>query len=460
VGNPILKMDNDSEAKKSLIPRAPSNSWKALGFLWVIFGMNATMREIMNRVTPAIVDEYNLSADVQGTLVSLIMLSCGALAIWGAAWSDKRGQGWARKYSAVWAALGYTIFSILTGVEPLTATVIGFVLFQMIKNAFGGIGESIEVTAVAEWWPKERRGFALGAHHSAYPWGTLLSGLLISLILILSNSNWRMPFLIVPLLIIPVYIAFWFFSSPKNFTKYENDALKMNLTPTLDSAGTKEKKKGAIIETLKNPNVLIGSICLLLAQAAFTGLSFWLAPYLAFVGNFTYAEAAAWSVIFTITGGLGQIFWGSISDVMGRKKTLIITFIWFTVAIILFQFSAQSILILVGIQLFAGCVTHANFPVLYSLVTDSAKEGYAGTAMGIAMTFMYIGGASPIILGFLINASGGWNHQTGYISGLYFLAALLFISLLLIIFFTRETVGKKRGKDWALVSKKSCGIEE
>lgn len=447
------------KVKKGLLPRVPTLSWTALLFLWLIFAMNATSREIMNRVMPAIIDEYHLSADVVGVIVSGIMVATGALSIWGAAWSDKRGQGWARKYSGVWMALGYTVFSILTGVPALTSFVAGFVIFQIIKNAFGGIGESIEVTTVSEWWPKERRGFALGAHHSAYPWGTLLSGLLISVILVSTHGNWRMPFLIVPLLIIPIYIGYWKFSNPRNFKKYEREAKNMNLTPSLDSGEVHGHKKGAILESLKNPNVLVGTICVLLAEAAFTGLNFWLAPYLAFVGNFDYAAAAGWSVIFTITGGIGQIFWGSISDVIGRKRTMMIAFAWLTIALVLFQFSANSILVLIAVQLFAGCCTNAIFPVIFSLVTDSAKEGYTGTAMGIAETGMYIGGASPVVLGIFINAGGGWNAQGGYITGLYFLSSCMIVAFILTILCTRETVGKKRGKDWALVSKKSCGIE-
>jgi hypothetical protein len=79
--------------------------------------------------------------------------------------------------------------------------------------------------------------------------------------------------------------------------------------------------------------------------------------------------------------------------------------------------------------------------------------------MGIAETGMYLGGASPLVLGFFINTGGGWNAQGGYITGLYFLSSCMIVAFILTILFTRETAGKKRGKDWGLVSKESCGIE-
>lgn len=457
--NTAEKIEGNRNPESKPLAFAPSLSWVALGFLWLIFAMNATSREIMFRVMPAIVDDFNLSADVVGQMVSLIMVSTGILSIFGASWSDKKGLGWARKYSGVWIVIGYTLFSILTGISALTSVVVGFVVLQMIKNMFGGIGESIEVSTVAEWWPRERRGFALGAHHSAYPWGTLLSGLLISAVLVVFEGSWRMPFLLIPLIMIPIYIAYWLFSTAENFTKYEKSAINMNYTPTLDEKEVKKNKKGDILLLLKNPNILIGTLCVLLGQAAFTGLNFWLAPYLAFVGEFDYAAAAGWSVIFTITGGIGQIFWGNISDKIGRKKTLLISFSWLSVALILFQFSAENLMWLIGIQLFAGICTNAIFPVVFSLITDSAKSGSTGTAMGIAMTGMYLGAASPIVLGYLINQGGGWSSYSGYITGLYFLASCMIIAFLLTLLFTRETVGEKRGKDWALVKKESCGIE-
>ncbi|MHC8326431.1 hypothetical protein [Pseudomonas sp. LB1P83] len=57
----------------------------------------------------------------------------------------------------------------------------------------------------------------------------------------------------------------------------------------------------------------------MLAIVGYFGISFWLPQYLAFVAHCNFAEAAAYSVLFTITGGIGQIVWGWISDRMGQR---------------------------------------------------------------------------------------------------------------------------------------------
>jgi MFS family permease len=218
--------------------------------------------------------------------------------------------------------------------------------------------------------------------------------------------------------------------------------------------------KGAIKESLKNPNILVGSIVLTLGFAGYVGIGFWLSPYLAFVAEFNFAQAALWSVVFTITGGLGQIIWGSLSDKIGRRISLLINFAWLAIGFYLLQYVGNGLGWLISIQLFLGCSMNAIYPIVYALVSDSAKKGYVGTAMGILLTGINIGGFSPLLLGMLINIGGGWQVKQGYISGLYLLSALMVIAFFLILLFTRETVGKKRGKDWSLVSLKSCGIEE
>ncbi len=45
------------------------------------------------------------------------------------------------------------------------------------------MAEPVGVSNTAEWWPKEHRGFAIGAHHSGYPVGALLSGVAMATII-------------------------------------------------------------------------------------------------------------------------------------------------------------------------------------------------------------------------------------------------------------------------------------
>lgn len=447
--------------KLSLIPRAAVVSWMALGWLWGVYAMNAIGREIINRVSPAIIDEFKISASRWGLYVAIITLAISAFAIPGGSWADKGGHGWARKKRHIFIAAGYTLFGILTGFGWLTTALGAVLALNIIKNMFGGVGEVIEVTSVAEWWPDEYRGFAQGAHHSAYPWGSLLGGLLIAAILgAYGAANWRLAYLLVPLIMIPVFIGYWFFAKPNRYKRYQTKTRAMGMTPMMESdAAVTTAAPGALGRSLKNPNILVAAFASFVGICVYAGMGYWLAPYLVYVGKYSIAAAAGWSVVFAITGGLGQIFWGTLSDKIGRKVTLLITFTWLAVGVFLMQYTINGVAWLIVIQLFAGCATNAIFPVLYSLTTDSSEKGAAGIGNSITLFGLYIGGVAPYVLGIFIGLGGGWHARAGFVYGLWFLVGMLAIAALVILFFSRETRGPWRGKDFSLVSMKSCNVD-
>ena len=151
-----------------------------MGYLWLIYAMNTNMRQWFQIVQPSLVNEFHLSPSRMGLYSGLLTIALGVSGIGLSPWLDRGGHGWARKYRHLPIALCYMVFSILTGIGPLTTAFGAIFCFQLVKNLASGVGEAAEVTAVAEWWPLERRGFAQGLHHTAFPWGSLLGGLAIS----------------------------------------------------------------------------------------------------------------------------------------------------------------------------------------------------------------------------------------------------------------------------------------
>lgn len=439
-------------------------SWGALGVLWLVYAMNANMRNFWYLVEPSLIKEFHATPTEMGEFTAFVMFAMTVLVLPISRWSDKGLHGWGRKFREVPVALGYTIFSILTGISVLTHTLWNVFILQAIKNMFGAGGEAIEVTTVAEWWPIERRGFAQGSHHTAYPWGTLIGGFAVAAILGTFGANhWRMVFWLLPLAMLPFLGLFWWFSTKKRYAAFVADTVESGLTPPLltgfSAEDTHRTEPGALRRALKNPNILVAGIASGLGIAVYTGLGFWLTPYLAFVAHYNFAEAAAYSVIFTITGGIGQIGWGYLSDKFGRKYVLIFCFLWLTVAMYMLQYTRISLGWLIFVELFAGIATNGIYPVLYALSSDSSEKGAIAVGNGIQMFGQGIGGLSPLILGPLIALGGGFASKTGYVYGLYFLSGLMFIAAILIAFFTRETIGIFKSRDRALVSKAACNIK-
>ena len=149
----------------------PLSSLGALVCLWLVYAMDANCRQIFYYVLPPIVSEFKVDPTAIGVVSTIVTMSVSILALPAGPWFDRGGHGWARKYRNGIVAAGYFAFSILTGVGALTGTIWNVVVLQSVKNAFGGAGEGVEVTAAAEWFPKERFGFALGCSTPPTPGG-------------------------------------------------------------------------------------------------------------------------------------------------------------------------------------------------------------------------------------------------------------------------------------------------
>ena len=461
----IIERKGIMEKKQGFIPKVPAISWGAMIVLWLVFAMNSTVRELFNRTSPYMVDEFNVDADVMGVYGTAMQICMGLLPLLFASWSDRRGQGWMRKYSMIWVAVGYLVLTFLVGISAISSAMIVIVVLLAARNLFAGGGESLECTAIIEWWPREARGWAAGLHHTGYPWGTLVTGLIISVMLAKTNGDWRLPFIIMPAIAVPIWIIYWVFSRKNTFEKYQQKAIDMGQTPTLDSAsGAKEveisRTQNNLLRCLKNANVVVATIITIIALVMFVGINFWLNPYLSFVAEYDYSVAAAYSLIYTITGGLGQIVWGRISDFVGRKNSLMFCFAWLAIWVVILPQVKLGLGALIGIQLAIGFCLNALFALIYAMVQDSAPKGAIGTAMGLNVTASIPAAFTPAILGALIASGGGWGSTSGYQAGVVFMCICMVVGFLLVFLFSHETIGKRRGKDWALVSYKAAGIED
>jgi sugar phosphate permease len=435
-------------------------SWIAMGCLWAIYAMNTNMRQWVQILQPSLVEDFHLSPSAIGLYSGILTMALGVSAIALSPWVDRGGHGWARKYRHLPIVACYLLFSVLTGIGALTTIFATVFAFQLIKNFASGIGEAVEVTAVAEWWPLERRGFAQGLHHTAFPWGSLLGGLAISLVFTLfGNHSWRLVFLILPWLVIIPFGLFWRFSNARNYAAFVADTRARGLTPplaeTVDGSDL-HAAPGAFTRAVRNPNILVAALASGFANFGYYGLTFWLPLYLAFVAHYSLAKVAALSVLFTITGGIGQIVWGSISDRLGRKFSLILMFLWLTVAFSLFRFAGDSVGALVAVQLFAGMATNGVYPVLYALSSDSSERGAVAIANGLNMGGLILGGFGTVVVGAIIQWGGGFSSPTGFMVSLYFLAGTMALTALMLALFTRETAGRFMHLDRALVSRESC----
>lgn len=446
--------------------KTPLYTKEAFVLLWIIWAMNAVSRELINRLTPEIAATFDISASTLGIVsaAAQVVMSIGAIPL--TMWADKGGVGWRRKKRSFVLALGYSIPLFLCGFLGMTVATGVFAVFvaaNILRGLFNAAGESCEVGQMQEWVPTEKSGFYIGAHHSGYPWGTLLAGLLITAVVSAAGDNgWYICYMIFPVIGIVTWLIWLKFCNAERYENFQKECVVNGLTAPLGTEKCEEieVEDNVFRKLLKNPNIASLFVIAFFHTMCYCGISYWLTPYLAFVMGSGAAAAASLSVVFTITGGIGQIFWGWFSDKLGTKTSLQITFVWLAVAFFLFRF-VDSITGVIIVQLLFGCVINGIPAIMFKINLVSAPKGAATLANSIVTAGMYVGGAvATAIVGFAIDIGGGWNSMFGYTIGLMVLVFAALISALVITLFSREINGPRFGKDKAVVSMESCGLKK
>jgi MFS family permease len=427
--------------------------------LWLVYSMNANATNIIFSTSTLTADDFSLSPGQLGLIIGLFMCARGMMAPVLSTWVDRGGQGWARKYRQLTVASVYLGTCFLAGINWISGALAGFLAISLVRYFAVGVGEVIEVTAVSEWWPRNRRGFAQGAHHTGFPWGTFLGSQVIALILASTNNNWRMAYLVFPVTALPFLALYWFTSTRQRYAMVVDFARTQNAEMALgEDAGDTKAAPGAFGRALRNPNVHFGALASGLQIAMYWGVSTWIPLYLVDIGNYTAAAAAAAAFLFTLTGGLGQIVWGAVSDKLGRKTIMIFCCVWLAVAVELLQFTTASTFALVFFQLVFGVCSNAVFPILYAWGADSAEHGTVGISNSLQLFYQGLGALMPLLIGVMISAGGGYHSFAGYGWSLHLMAGTEVICLFIITFLMRETTGKRRGRDFGVFSTAKCNI--
>ena len=414
---------------RSWRPRAHPLSWWTLLVTTGAILMTSIDGGILPAVLPAISEEFGLNAK-QGGLINSAFFA--ALIVGGIVFgivADRIGTGYRRTWTWNIAMLLAILGGLLT--FGFTGGFITLLLWRIPMGLSRGGSEPVNVALVSEWWPKEHRGFALGVHHTGFPIGQFLTGALIALVL--GAAGWREAFLLIPLLGIVIMVLQAVIGTRKNQEKVYDWIDENQLTRPLPELTT--RLSGGILapvrEALTSANVRWSVVLVFLFLWGEAGAVTFLTTQ--FVQNgMGQAQAALIAGASGITGWIGQIVWGTVSDHVGRKFSITFLIIGWAVALLAMIFitgpgSAWLIL------LFWGLFRNAPFPVVYALLIDSVPRA-AGTAMGImiGVALGLSGVFASLVAGAIIDSFGFTVH--------YVVLAAIVLAALYPLSRIRETV--------------------
>lgn len=397
------------------------HSWVSLAVCWVIWVVIAYDRELIFRAANSICEEFTLNPTQWGYTIACITLALALLGIPINALSDKYASGWKRAIFQWPLIVGFTLISLLSGITSLSNTFYKFASLRILVSLGCGVAEPVGVSNTAEWWPKEHRGFAIGAHHAGYPVGAMLSGVVTATIIYyFGPENWRYAFFLGIILAVPA-LSFWvWYSTKQRYSEFYQSCLDNGFTPPMEleadqlALTSENEKQSPLKKTLRSRGILFTAGSTLITHIVYIGFLTIFPAYLYNIIGLDLAKAAGLSAVFTLTGIFGQLFWPTLSDKIGRRKTLILCGIWMAIGIASFCLTTGVWSVII-IQLVFGFSANAIWPIFYATASDYADQDSMGTANSIITCALYVGGAiAPILMGYLLTKFGGWQSAAGY----------------------------------------------
>ncbi len=418
---------------QSRIPSAHRVSWLMLAVTTGAILITSIDRVILPTVLPAIVKEFHLTETQGGFLVSLSFLGSALGGVILGTLGDSFGRGPRRAY--MW---GVSVLISLVGAvgTAVSATLVQLQALRIVMGLGTGSMEPINVAMISEWWQREDRGFAVGFHHIGFPLGQFAGPLLIGLILV--GSTWRSAFLLIPLIAVPIVIGQALLAKRTNLRRVNEWIRDHQLTPSVETDEVETETVTNPVDEIKRAlayrNVRLAIVMNFLFLFAELGIASFLTTQLTGIG-ISLAAAATISGASGITGWVGQIFWGRVSDYRGRKFSMAILSVGLTVttlAMIFINSAAMGWAILIG----WGVFRNSPYPVLYSSVVDTVPEA-ASSGMGLMI------GVGLGVAGLVVSPIAGYVIQHyGFTVDYTILAAAYLLTLVPIVLMT-ETAGER-----------------
>jgi MFS family permease len=339
----------------------------------------AMFRLSIGMVIPEAMVEYDLIEAEGGALLTSLLGATAIFIMLGGNLSDRIG-----KYVAM--SIGFTIMSFGMILAGRSIGYYEMLFFLFIAGIGSGIFTASLYAFVGDIQPGSR-GALVGITNAFYGIGGFI-GPWITAILIL-NNDWHSPFYLMGLLALTLSCFLWAGASTKGNRK-KVGRTKINYR-----------------SFLRDINIIFLCAAIAIANFAFSSYSAWAPSYLNKIGMLDLSDVGLAFGSYSITGALGAIFYGTLSDKIGRRKSIIASgFPAFFIS--LFYFSGQikyASLMLLSVVL--GFTSYAYWNLAISALQDRVDNRYIGSATGIMLSFALVSAAiAPAVSGFMITNYG------------------------------------------------------
>ncbi len=385
---------------------------------WMLDSMDLMLYAM---VLAHLMKSLGMSTAMGGLLGSFTLLASAAGGILFGIIADRIGRTKALMASIL-------IYSIFTGACGLSQTILQLAIFRILLGLGMGGEWATGAALVAETWPSEHRGKALGIMQSSWAVGYAAAAGVTALIL--PRFGWRGVFFVG---VLPALFTFWIRRHVE-----EPEIWKGAQREKMTTAG-----KGSLLEIFRPPylrNTLITTIMNAGTMFAWWGLFTWIPAYLGLppeqggVG-LSVVRTSTWIIIMQTGMWVGYVSFGFICDKIGRKVTYII-YLFAAAALVPLYSSVRDTTTLLLLGPFLAFFGTGYFSGFGTITAELFPTKIRATAQGFTYN---IGRGLSAIAPFTIGALA----KTHGLRIAFYLTSASFLFAALVAFALPETKGKE-----------------
>lgn len=393
--------------------------WKIILVLSLTFGLVGLDRFILPVLFPDFMDELGLTYEDLGNLVGILAIFWGLSAFAMGFLSDRVG----RRRVLIPAVIIFSLMSVFTG---MAGGLVGLLVIRAIMGLAEGPVASIGVAVAVEASHPRRRGMNNGIFQCMISlMGNAIGPIIATQLLLV--TEWRAVFMIVGVPgLIMAFVMYLLVREPAS-------PAPVATAPVV--------ARPSFADLFSHRNVPLAMLTLMCAMGGVFVMGAMMPSYLIDYLKLSPQEMGFVASAIGFGGALGQFAMPTLSDFIGRKLTILVSYVLaagFTYAFT--QAGAESLTTLFVLLFFAALF---NFSALATLAGPVAAEAapvgmiasVAGLVIGAGEIFG--GGVAPIIAGQIAGSSGIQHVFTFAIAGL----AVGFV----IALFLKETAPRKVG---------------
>lgn len=362
--------------------------------------------------------DFGMSEAVGGLLNSLTLIASAIGGVLFGFIADRIGR--TRSLMAT-----ILIYSVASGACGLSNTIAELAIFRFILGLGMGGEWSTGAALVAETWPAEHRGKALGFMQSTYAIGEIIAVVVVGFML--PRFGWRSVFFVG---VLPAILAFWIQRRVPEPEIWREKGGSGSVASSLRMMWRPDLRRNGVIATAMNAFSMFG----------YWGLFTWIPAYLSLPvaqggRGLSLMKTTAWLIVMEAGKWLGYTAFGFSADALGRRRSYV-AFLLIAAVLVPLYGIARTPAVLLALGPLVGFFGTGYFSGFGAIVSELFPTEIRATAMGTSYNVgRGISAAAPFAIGILAHQFG-LGPSFLLLAGAFLLAAVLAMAL-------PETKGKQ-----------------